>query len=79
MRIKDVNLSHPPSQILTHDYPQGPAPTSCKTPTAGSNPAAAHPSALPGGPQLHFVFKYLTLTCLIFSKAKGIKDELLKR
>ena len=79
MRIKDVNLHCPPGQIPTHDSPQGPAPTSCRMPTACRDPAAAHPSALPGGPQLHSVFKYLTLTCLIFSKAKGIKDELLKR
>ena len=31
------------------------------------------------GLELPRVFKYLTLTCLIFSKAKEIKDELLKR
>lgn len=46
----------------------------------GGGTGASHPCTLPERLELHLVFKYLTLTsCLIFSEAKRIKDELLKR
>lgn len=59
--------------------PTGPGPHILQNADSRQRPCSNSPICPPWGTPAAFRFKYLTLTCLIFSKAKGIKDELLKR
>lgn len=84
---EDVYVKGSPAQrarskerkYLTHNCQQRSLTTSSETLTGGSNTGTFHPYTLSGRFELHLAFEYLTLTCLIFSKVKGIKDELFKR